>query len=109
LIADKGLIGQDYQEQMRTYSSVTLQTPTRDNRVDPRGKDCNRWLISTRRLVETVIGQLSAQFNIEKIWARDIWHLTSRIARKILAHTVGIWINKMAGHPPLQFERLGIA
>lgn len=75
---------------------------------DPRGKDCNRWITSTRRLVETVIGQLSEQFNIEKIRARDLWHLTSRIARKILSHTVGVFINKLMGHPPLQFEKLNI-
>ena len=34
---------------------------------------------------------------------RDLWHLTNRIGRKVLAHTVGI-----LGNPPLQFECLGI-
>jgi hypothetical protein len=109
MIADKGLIGEDYQEQIRTHTLVNLQTPTRHNMNDSRGKGCNRWLTSTRRLVETVIGQLTEQFNIEKIRARDLWHLTSRVGRKILAHTVAIWVNKMIGYPPLQFERLGIA
>lgn len=108
LIADKGLIGEDYQAQIRALTNVNLQTPTRSNMADARGKDCNRWLTSTRRLVETVIGQLSEQFNIEKVRARDLWHLTNRIGRKILAHTVGIMINKLLGNPPLQFERLGI-
>ncbi len=108
LIADKGLIGEDYQSQIRAHTSVNLQTPTRSNMIDPRGKDCNRWLTSTRRLVETVIGQLSEHFHIEKIRAKDLWHLTNRIGRKILAHTVGIVINKLVGNPPLQFERLGI-
>jgi Transposase DDE domain len=108
LIADKGLIGEDYQAQIRASTNVNLQTPTRSNMTDIRGKDCNRWLTSTRRLVETVISQLSEQFNIEKVRARDLWHLTNRIGRKILAHTVGIMINKLLGNPPLQFERLGI-
>ncbi|KTD60316.1 transposase (DDE domain) [Legionella santicrucis] len=108
LIADKGLIGENYQEQIRTHTHVNLQTPTRNNMSDPRGKDCNFWLTSTRRLVETVIGQLATQFHIEKIRATDLWHLTNRIARKILAHTVGVMINKLVGNPPLQFELLGI-
>lgn len=108
LIADKGLIGEDYQAQIRASTNVNLQTPTRSNMADARGNDCNRWLTSTRRLVETVIGQLSEQFNIEKVRARDLWHLTNRIGRKILAHTVGIMVNKLLGNPPLQFERLGI-
>lgn len=108
LIADKGLIGEDYQEQIRANSQVNLQTPTRNNMKDVRGKDCNRWITSTRRLVETVIGQLAEQFNIEKIRARDLWHLTGRVTRKVLAHTVGIIINKINGGPALQFERLNI-
>ena len=85
----KGLIGQDYQENFRWETGVNLQTPTRGNMSDARGKDANRWIVSTRRLVETVIGQLTERFNIEKVRARDCWHLTKRIARKVLAHTVG--------------------
>jgi hypothetical protein len=108
LIADKGLIGEDYQSQIRAYTNVNLQTPTRSNMTDLRGKDCNRWITSTRRLVETVIGQLSEHFHIEKVRARDLWHLTNRVGRKILSHTVGVIINKLLGNPPLQFERLGI-
>ncbi len=108
LFADKGLMGDYFQNEIKRYTHVNLQTPTRNNMSEPRGKDCNRWINSTRRLVETVIGQLSEQFNIAKIRARDLWHLTSRIARKILAHTVGIFVNKLMEHPPLQFEKLNI-
>ena len=108
LLADKGLIGDDYQSEFRATTGVNLQTPTRANMNDPRGKDANRWITSTRRLVETVIGQLSERFNIEKVRARDCWHLSNRIARKVLAHTVGAAINKMMGYPPIQFEKLGI-
>lgn len=108
LFADKGLVGEYFQEEIRQHTLVNLQTPTRNNMSDPRGKDCNRWITSTRRLVETVIGQLTEQFNIEKIRARDLWHLTSRISRKILAHTVGVFVNKLMGYSPLQFEQLNI-
>jgi hypothetical protein len=55
-----------------------------------------------------VIGQLSQQFHIEKVRARDLWHLTNRIGRKVLAHTVGMMVNKILGNPPLQFECLEI-
>ena len=108
LIADKGLIGEDYQAQIREHTKVNLQTPLRSNMNDPRGKHFNRWLTSTRQLVETVIGQLAQQFHIEKVRARDLWHLTNRIGRRVLAHTIGIMVNKMLGNPPLQFECLGI-
>lgn len=109
LIADKGLIGEEYQKRFYEATSINLQTPTRENMTDTRGKDTNQWIISTRRLVETVIGQLVCQFNIAKVNARDLWHLTNRVARKVLAHTLAIAINKLNGNSPLQFEKLGIA
>lgn len=66
----------------------------------------DKWLTSTRRLAETVIGQLAVRFQIEKIRAPKLWNLTNRVTRKILAHTVCLCINKQMGNPPLQFELL---
>lgn len=65
-----------------------------------------KWLKSTRRLVETVIGQLSDRFNIEKVRARKLWYFGMRIIRKILSHTLCILISRQYGNPSLQFERL---
>jgi len=56
--------------------------------------------------METVIGQWSKRFKIEKVSARDIWHLTVRAGRKVLAHTVDCYLNHMAGKPILQFDKL---
>lgn len=58
-----------------------------------------------RRLIETVIGQLAGRFHFERIWARDTRHLTSRINRKLLAHTVCYWLNRHSPDP-LQFDNL---
>ncbi|MGA8163715.1 MAG: IS982 family transposase, partial [Waddliaceae bacterium] len=60
----------------------------------------------TRRLIETVIGQLSERFHIEKVRARNLWHQASRFWRKLLAHTVCIKQNMELGNEPLQFEGL---
>ena len=106
LIADKGLISQTLQTQLQNEANINLQTPLKHNMEAPRGKDASKWLVSTRRLVETVIGQLTEQFNIQKIRARDLWHLTNRITRKVLSHTIGVFINKMMGNQPLQFNSL---
>lgn len=70
----------------------------RSNMKETRSKPFIKWLISTRRLVETVIGQLTERFHIGKVRARDPWHLTSRIARKILSHTKCAFINKAIGN-----------
>ena len=34
------------------------------------------------------------KFNIEEVWARDHWHLTSRLNRKLLAHTLCVCLNR---------------
>ncbi|WP_394699484.1 hypothetical protein [uncultured Desulfobacter sp.] len=62
--------------------------------------------MSTRRLVETVIGQLKEQFQIEKIRARNLWHLTNRLTRKILSHTLGDFFNQLLNREPLQLADL---
>lgn len=104
LLAYKGLIGNEDFQQLRTEAQINLQTSKRSKMDDPRGKDASPWLISTRRLVETVIGQLTDRFNIEKNKARDLWHFTNRIARKVLSHTISLFINKILESQPLQFD-----
>jgi hypothetical protein len=39
-------------------------------------------------------------------WAKDLWHLCSRVLRKILSHTIAAWINVSLGHRPLHFASL---
>ena len=41
--------------------------------------------------VPTVVGQLTERFKQEKVRARDLWHLTNRVTRKIMAHTIGVF------------------
>ena len=106
VIADKGLIGADYQKELQTHTKINLQTAVRSNMKEARSKGFLKWLTSTRRLVETVIGQLAERFHIEKIRARDTWHLRNKVARKVLSHTLCIFINKYLGNAPLQFENL---
>jgi IS5 family transposase len=106
LIADKGLIGTGYQNDLRQFAQINLQTAVRANMKETRSEKFVNWLKSKRRLVETVIGQLTERFNLEKVRARKMWYLTNRIARKILAHTICVFINKQYGNPPLQFELL---
>lgn len=105
LLADKGLIRPALQNKL-AESGLNLQTPLRDNMKDDRPSSFVRWIVSTRRLVETVIGQLSERFKIEKVRARDKWHQSSRFWRKLLAHTVCVRLSIDMGNEPLQFEHL---
>ena len=87
LIADKGLISKPLQEELLT-DYINLQTPLRDNMKDDRSKSFVKILTKTRRLVETVIGQLVEFYGFASCKSRDIWHLSSKLVRKLLAYNL---------------------
>ncbi|HET8657071.1 MAG TPA: IS982 family transposase, partial [Longimicrobiaceae bacterium] len=64
------------------------------------------WLLIKRRRIETVIAQLVGRFQLARVWARDRWHLCSRMLRKVLSHTVALLFCQCAGLPPLHFDAL---
>jgi hypothetical protein len=84
---------------------ITMETALRSNMHDSRDPAWVALLKRLRRLLETVVGQLVERFSMAKVWAPDLWHLTSRIKRKLLAHTVCRWLNRHSPNP-LQFEQL---
>jgi hypothetical protein len=59
-----------------------------------------------RRIIETVLGQLVERFHLARVWARDAWHLTGRVARKVLAHTLLTTFARQYGLTPLEFAPL---
>lgn len=105
LIGDKGYIKPSLKADCETFG-IDLQTPLRKNMKDERPKWLVRKLMKVRRRIETVIGQLTEYFELERVRSRDLWHLTSRVARKLLGFTVGIFLNIQAGHAPTQFEHM---
>jgi hypothetical protein len=105
LLGDKGTIRTLLAEELK-WQDIDLQTPLRKNRQDSRDIAFVKQLISIRRIVETVIGQLSEWFHIEKMRARDLWHTQNRFIGKLLAHTVGVFLNYCLGQQLLQFEAL---
>lgn len=61
---------------------------------------------SIRYRIETVFGQLCERLSVKRVWARDLWHLSSRLLRKVLAHTVMIILNRAQGSEPLRLAEL---
>jgi hypothetical protein len=106
LIGDKGYISQEKKEYLFQNKRIDLQTPLRDNMKETRDLGSVKRLMDVRRKIETVIGQLSEQFKIEKVRAKDLWHLMHRMIRKLLSHTMGVLINKLLGRDPLHFDGL---
>ncbi|WP_092521511.1 IS982 family transposase [Xenorhabdus japonica] len=96
LLGDKGYLGVEFKQEMKA-EGIEMITPVRANMDDPIPRKTRRVINAKRRLIETVISQLAGQFAIEKCWARDLWHLSNRIARKLLSHTLGIFANFKQG------------
>ena len=65
-------------------------------------KACRR----IRKCVETVGSQLSERFAVARIRVRDLWHYQHRLIRKVLAHTVVVFLNLQLGRPPLDLDDL---
>jgi Transposase DDE domain len=89
LIGDKGFISKGLDEECDDHA-IDLQTPLRRNMSDPRDKEAVRRLMRVRRRIETTIGQLAEFYRAEKPSARDLFHMVSRLARKILAYNMNL-------------------
>jgi hypothetical protein len=81
---------------------VQLLAPPRHKSRDPH-PSWNLVLSHVRYRIDTVFGQLTERYHAKRIWARDSWHLWSRLLRKVLSHTLALLLNH--GSP----ERLQLA
>jgi hypothetical protein len=103
-IGDRGYWSPFVQAEL-AQGGVRLLAPFRSKRHDPQPQR-SRLLRGLHWMIETVNGQLAERFHGKRTWAKDLWHLCSRILRKILSHTVAAWINVSLGHRPLDFASL---
>ena len=101
LLGDKGYIKSDLSAQLAAQG-LRLLTPKRRN-MQGYSPSTNRSISRSRQIVETVIAHLCHWFDIETVLARDLWHLSSRLARKVLAHTLVAYLNWLNGRPALHF------
>jgi hypothetical protein len=86
-------------------SGIELNAPFRRASTDP-WPERSRYLSRFRYLIDTVFGQLAERYRIKRVWARDLWHLTSRLLRKILSHTIAVLLSQNNGNPVLHLANL---
>ena len=105
LLGDKGYIRPQFKADCEALG-IDLQTPLRKNMQETRPRWWLRLLGRVRKRIETVISQLEQRFGLATTRAHDVWHLTNQVTRKILAHTVGVWLNLQQGREPLELDGL---
>ncbi len=77
---------------------LALVAPFRKRSRDPDPTGSRR-LNRLRWRIETVAGQFVERYHLKPLRARDAWHLTARIARKVLSHTLGVLLAPDRQHP----------
>jgi hypothetical protein len=103
-LGDRNYWSPDLHAQLRVRG-VEMLVPFKKASRDP-DPERSRAISSIRYRIETVFGQLCERFSAKRVWARDVWHLASRLLRKVLAHTVGIILNRTQGNEPLRLVEL---
>ena len=84
---------------------VKLLAPYSSKKRDPAPRR-STFLSRLRYRIDTVFSQLVERYSIKRVWARDLWHLTSRLLRKVLSHTLAFLLNYRVGNQPLQLAKL---
>jgi hypothetical protein len=104
LVGDRNYHSPETREELATLG-VELLAPYSSKKRDPTPRR-SALLSRFRYRIDTVFSQLTGRFSIKRVWARDLWHLMSRLVRKVLSHTVAFLLNHRMGHPPLQLSKL---
>jgi Transposase DDE domain len=105
--ADKGFIDAFRHALLQTRHNITIVTPARARMAPPPHTKAllnasARW----RKRIETVGSQLTERFAIARIRVRNLWHLQHRVIRKVLAHTVCVFLNLQLDRSPMDLDGL---
>ena len=104
-LADKAFLDQNKQTALQEDHDLRLLTPLRAG-MRPTAFMLPDILKGLRQLIETVNGQLVERFKVQEMRVRKGWTLLARWFRKIMAHTVCVWLNLQLGRNPLDFAGL---
>lgn len=96
LVCDKGLWGAEYARAL-SLAGVTLRTPDRVRTAENLAAE--RCLASFRLVIESTIANLKCQMRLEQHLAKTPAGLVLRIASRLLALTLGMFLNALLGRP----------
>lgn len=104
--ADKGFVGAVRHTLLAERHGVQMIVPPRKGMATPHPRRLLRACARIRKRVETVGAHLTERFAVARIRVHDLWHFQHRLIRKILAHTVGVFLNLQLGRDPLDLDGL---
>lgn len=104
---DKGYISAEVAARLLDLNRLRLLTLPRVNQKVQVPPAVSRTFNAVRQIIETVNGQLTEQFHIERNHAHTFRGLCARLITKLTAHTLCIYLNRLLGNPDfLQIKAL---
>lgn len=97
IIGDKGYTSKHLPSQLQSEKGIHLIFMKRDNCKDPYPKWLRQHIFKLRRRIETTFSQLTEQLNINKVLAKSLWGLMTRLRIKVLSHNLCYFINMLLG------------
>ena len=98
IYADKGFIGEDWQEKIFRHTRNRIFTTKRANQKKQNPIEFDRWLNSVRERIEGVFHEIqNTGRNIERLLAKTVIGLTTRIIAKMTSHLLKFILRKFHG------------
>jgi len=106
IYADKGFIGEAWQHQLFQHTHNRLFTAKRINQTNPNPPEFDRWLNSMRERIEGLFNELqNTGRNLERLLAKTVLGLTTRVIAKMTSHLVKFILRKCYGIDVQTFTR----
>jgi len=102
LYADKGYTGEEFCDRIYALTGITmypLPLPKSNAPQPPEEKLLRQHIFKVKRRIETTNSQLSDHLVIQRVRAKSLWGLFTRLASKLLAFAVAFLINVCIGKP----------
>jgi hypothetical protein len=106
ILADKGFNGWRWCEHWQQMFATDVITAPPQSSKHPWPKTLRRWLASHRQIAETVYSHLVIVFGIKQLGAHSRWGQYTRVAAKMAAFNIGMFINHWLGRPLLALPTL---
>jgi len=104
--ADKGFIDPFRQPLLLDRYGVKVVAPAKSNMKEEHPFALRKFCSRIRKVIETVGSHLTERFAVARIRVHDLWHFQHRLIRKVLSHTVTVFLNLKLGRDPLDLDGL---
>ena len=98
-LADRGFNGERWASHWQEPYHATVITVPPGNVQHPWSHPAKAWLAHHRQIVETVFARLDEVFHIKHLDAHSRWGQYTRVAAKMAAYNIGLFINRLLGRP----------